>query len=122
MQRHGDDNVCAFNHLVARPLQPYREVHCHVGAVAVLELQHQGSAMIVIDESGAGLSVDRPLRHAGAAKKIVGHCLIEGQTANAAMGRSDERETAKTCTAQVAWRVDDGRARQTLRRENRIQE
>lgn len=122
MERHRHDHISARDLVAPRAHHPFREMRRHIRPVAVFEFEDQRPANLVIDERGPGPTIAGPLGDTGAADQVLGHRLIQRQAADSTMRRRDERETSETAAAQVARGIDDGAARQTLRRQYGIQQ
>lgn len=122
MKRHRHDHIGARDLIAPRAHHPFREMRRHIRPVAVFELEDQRPTDLVIDERGPGPMIAGSFRNTGAAYQVLGHRLIQRQPANPTLRRCDERETPEAAAAQVSWGVDDGAARQALRRQYGIQQ
>jgi hypothetical protein len=87
MERYGRDQVGVGQKFCPRPCHPAAAGPGDVGAVAMLERQHQPAALGVVGQRRAGPAKARPPGEAAGAERLVAEMLGEGIAAARALGR-----------------------------------
>src|SRR5260370_37770048 len=79
MERHREDEIDAVEDLAAAAAHPAAERARQVGAVAMLQRQHETTAGLVISHDGSPPVPARPLARAVVAPRALTHRLRTGQ-------------------------------------------
>ena len=121
MQRHRDDQVGIAQEIGAGPRHPVAARAGDVGAVAVLERQHQTAAAGVVSQGGAGTAKLRRPGEATGAARAVAEILGERIAAAGAVRRCDKGEVLPAAGAESARCFDDLAATQAQGRQHGIE-
>lgn len=92
-----------------------------MSVIAVFECEDQVAGDAAIAHAGAGPVKRRSVYRTSTAKGAGSHVRLERQTAGITLRGPDKIDAAPTLSAQPAGRLDDGTARQTLRRQDCIE-
>ena len=122
MQRHRRDQLGLGQQFAAGAGHPAAAGARHVGAVAVLERQHEALALVVVDQRRPRPAKARRAPEAGAALRRRPEILGEGHAAARAMGRGDEAEARPAGNTERTGLGDDFVTAEAQRRQDRIEQ
>jgi hypothetical protein len=120
VQRDRDEEVGAGKDLAAGTVHPAPERRRHVGAVAMLQSEHETPAVFVVTQDRARLIPGRALARASAAQRIFSHRMRKRHTAQHAPRRREEADPVPAPAAQRIRLVDELAAGQAARRQHAI--
>ncbi len=122
MQRYGHDEVGIAQEIGAGPRHPVTAGPGDVGAVAVLERQHQTAAAGVVGQGRAGAAKLRRPGEAAGAMRAFAEILGERIAAARAVRGRYEGEALPAAGTEGTRRFDDFAATETQRRQHRIEQ
>ena len=120
MQRHRDEEIGAGEDIRSRAVHPAPERASDMGAITVLQPEHQMSAIPVVAEHRTRLIPGPPLAGTVRAQRILIHRMRKRRAAKHAPGLREKRDPRPTAAAQTVGLIDDFAAAEAARRQHPV--
>src|SRR5215472_16154805 len=120
MQWHRDKEIGAGEDIRSRAVHPSPERASDMGAITVLQPEHQMSAVPVVTEHRTRAIPGPPLARTVRAQRILIHRMRKGRAAKRTPGLREKRDPRPTAAAQTIGLIDDLAASEAARRQHPV--
>ena len=120
MQWHRDEKIGAGEDIRSRAVHPSPERASDMGAITMLQSEHQMSAISVVTEHCTRAIPGPPLASTVCAQRILVHRMCKGRAAKRTPGLREKRDPRPTAAAQTIGLADDLAAAEAARRQHPV--